>query len=163
MSGDRARASASNSIALADSGTRCSLAASSVPFIRSAPRPPDVIRPRSRKHQELERQLGNGFGVKHDAPKWYGWHLRRTRDYQVWEAVAAYFETRRLVDDQWATIFDFLAGALDAHREFAHLGRPITEDLIAGLEHDTHTLRTFLDGLKAACGLPDGYEPRSER
>ena len=24
---------------------------------------------------------------KHDAPKWYGWHLRRARDYQVWEAV----------------------------------------------------------------------------
>ena len=24
---------------------------------------------------------------KHDAPEWYGWHVRRARDYRVWEAV----------------------------------------------------------------------------
>ena len=93
------------------------------------------------------------------------------------QAVAAYFETRRLVDDRWPTIFDFLAGAIDAHEGFATRARltrqefsrqgdsgiPMTKDILVAYEHDAETLGTLLDGLKATCGLPDGYVPRSER
>ena len=93
------------------------------------------------------------------------------------QAVATYFETRRLVDDRWPTIFGFLAGAIDAHEGFANRARltkqefsmqgdgglPITKDLLVAYEHDAETLGTLLDGLKATCGLPDGYVPRSAR
>ena len=40
---------------------------------------------------------------KHDAPKWYGWHLRRARDYQVWEAVRRLGLSTREAADRFGT------------------------------------------------------------
>ena len=84
------------------------------------------------------------------------------------QTVAAYFETRRLVDDRWPTIFDFLAGAIDAHNDLsryvasAEESETVTVGAVVGaVEHDTDALGGLLDALKAACGLPEGYEPRT--
>ena len=40
---------------------------------------------------------------KHDAPDWYGWHLRRARDYQVWEAVCRLGLSTREAADRFGT------------------------------------------------------------
>ena len=40
---------------------------------------------------------------KHDAPKWYSWHLRRVRDYQVWEAVRRLGLSTREAADRFGT------------------------------------------------------------
>ena len=40
---------------------------------------------------------------KHDAPKWYNWHLRRARDYQVWEAVRRLGLSTREAADRFGT------------------------------------------------------------
>ena len=40
---------------------------------------------------------------RHDAPNWYGWHLRRARDYRVWEAVRRLGLTSEEAADRFGT------------------------------------------------------------